>query len=216
MSKSNCKKVVSIQRARSDLVHDRFAAQYQCYARNIDVLRALVVGQLPENTDLAVRVHVWNCQTCRSEYLKLKAVTVGAIEPCSSPRVPEKNIQSNAGIARRLFGRIEGLFRKNSAEDCVREAIRAGFHTEDEIAFVTTLSPEQVLITLTDLLVLTGEIRTVRVKKLRMYFINDVSIEIAHSEGPSLERKSYRIAKSKTARESSAAPRKSRKRSRAS
>jgi len=196
------------------MIHDHFAAQYQCYANNIDVLRALATGQLPEKTDFAVRIHVWSCQACRSEYLKVKAVTVRAIHAHSTPRVPKKNIQPNAGIARRLFRRMEGLFRKNSAEDCVREAIRAGFRTEDEIALVTTLSPEDVLSTLTDLVVLTHEIRIVKVKKSRMYFINDVSIEIAHSEGPSLERKGYRIAKSKTAQESAIVRKKSKKRSR--
>lgn len=72
MSKTTRKKVVSIQEVTSDKTDERFIARYQCYANSPGVLSALVARQLPEETDLAVRVHVLNCERCRSEYLKLK------------------------------------------------------------------------------------------------------------------------------------------------
>lgn len=72
MSKTTRKKVVSILGATSDMTRNRFMARYQCCTNNPDVLSALAAGQLPEETDLAVRVHVLNCDGCRREYLKLK------------------------------------------------------------------------------------------------------------------------------------------------
>lgn len=91
MSRSKREKVVSIQSATADMVRERFTARYKCYATNTDVLRALAAHQLPPQTDLAVRVHLWNCQRCRSEYQTFRI-----------------------GEGERLLGKTEELFRKDS------------------------------------------------------------------------------------------------------
>jgi len=90
----------------------------------------------------------------------------------------EEKIQSDAN---RLFGRrrIERMLRKNSPADRVREAIRSGFHTQNEIAQVTKLPKDEVCDALANLLLWTREIRTDVVNHSRMYFLNEVTDEMA-------------------------------------
>ena len=71
------------------------------------------------------------------------------------------------------------MLRKLSPADRVREAIRCGARTQKEIAHVTRLPKDEVCDALANLLLWTREIRTQVVNHTRMYFVNEVTEELA-------------------------------------
>jgi len=75
-------------------VDERFRQVYQCYASNPKILRSLINNQLPPKIDLAVRVHVWNCERCRQLYSDLKGLV-------GSDQILPQNLHSisESGIA---------------------------------------------------------------------------------------------------------------------
>jgi hypothetical protein len=92
---------------------------------------------------------------------------------------PEKSrvaIDAKSGFSPR---RIARMLRKLSPADRVREAIRCGARTQKEIAQVTRLPKDEVCDALANLLLWTREIRTQVVSHTRMYFVNEVTEELA-------------------------------------
>ncbi len=96
-----------------------------------------------------------------------------------TPVAPERSrvaIDAKSGFSPR---RIARMLRKLSPADRVREAIRCGAREQKEIAQVTRLPKDEVCDALANLLLWTREIRTQIVNHTRMYFVNEVSEELA-------------------------------------
>ncbi len=92
---------------------------------------------------------------------------------------PERSrvaIDAKSGFSPR---RIARMLRKLSPADRVREAIRCGARTQKEIAHVTRLPKDEVCDALANLLLWTREIRTQVISHTRMYFVNEVTEELA-------------------------------------
>src|SRR5256714_6271805 len=85
-------------------------------------------------------------------------------------------LDSKSGFSPR---RIARMLRTLSPADRVREAIRCGAGTQNEIAQVTRLPKDEVCDALANLLLWTREIRTQIVNHTRMYFVNDAIEELA-------------------------------------
>jgi hypothetical protein len=93
-----------------------------------------------------------------------------------TPDVSRVSIDAKTGFSPR---RIARMLRKLSPADRVREAIRCGARTQKEIAHVTRLPKDEVCDALANLLLWTREIRTQVIGHTRMYFVNEVTEELA-------------------------------------
>ena len=94
-------------------------------------------------------------------------------------------LDSKAGFSPR---RIARMLRKLSPADRVREAIRCGARTQNEIAHVTRLPKDEVCDALANLLLWTREIRTQIVNHQRMYFANEAIEELQKAAGNKAKR----------------------------
>ena len=94
-------------------------------------------------------------------------------------------LDSKAGFSPR---RIARMLRKLSPADRVREAIRCGARTQNEIAQVTRLPKDEVCDALANLLLWTREIRTQIVNHQRMYFANEAMEELQKAGGNKAKR----------------------------
>src|SRR2546421_852941 len=94
-------------------------------------------------------------------------------------------LDSKSGFSPR---RIARMLRKLSPADRVREAIRCGAGTQNEIAQVTRLPKDEVCDALANLLLWTREIRTQIVNHQRMYFVNEAMEELQKTAGNKARR----------------------------
>jgi hypothetical protein len=93
-----------------------------------------------------------------------------------TPEKSRASLDAKSGFSPR---RIARMLRKLSPEDRVREAIRCGAREQKEIAQVTRLPKDEVCDALANLLLWTREIRTQVINHRRMYFVNEVTEELA-------------------------------------
>lgn len=100
----------------------------------------------------------------------------GAPGAKATPETSRVSLDAKSGFSPR---RIARMLRKLSPADRVREAIRCGAREQKEIAQVTRLPKDEVCDALANLLLWTREIRTQVINHRRMYFVNEVTEELA-------------------------------------
>jgi len=93
----------------------------------------------------------------------------------AAPSKSRVTLDAKSGFSPR---RIARMLRKLSPADRVREAIRCGARTQNEIAHVTKLPKDEVCDALANLLLWTREIRTQIVNHQRKYFVNEAMEEL--------------------------------------
>jgi hypothetical protein len=123
---------------------------------------------------LCIRQKIAQSRQALREYKNARIKHGATVEP-NKTRV---TVDGKAGFSPR---RIARMLRKLSPADRVREAIRCGAREQKEIAQVTRLPKDEVCDALANLLLWTREIRTQIVNHKRMYFVNEVSEELART-----------------------------------
>jgi len=122
-----------------------------------------------------IRAKIAQSRQALREY-KNARIKHGALGANATPERSRVALDAKSGFSPR---RIARMLRKLSPADRVREAIRCGARTQKEIAHVTRLPKDEVCDALANLLLWTREIRTQVVNHTRMYFVNEVTEELA-------------------------------------
>ena len=120
------------------------------------------------------------CKRCIRQKIALSRQALREYKSARSKHSPNTTkprvvLDSKAGFSPR---RIARMLRKLSPADRVREAIRCGARTQNEIAHVTKLPKDEVCDALANLLLWTREIRTQIVNHQRLYFVNETIEEL--------------------------------------
>lgn len=122
-----------------------------------------------------IRAKIAQSRQALREY-KNARIKHGAPGAKGTPDMSRVALDAKSGFSPR---RIARMLRKLSPADRVREAIRCGARTQKEIAHVTRLPKDEVCDALANLLLWTREIRTQVIGHTRMYFVNEVTEELA-------------------------------------
>jgi hypothetical protein len=130
------------------------------------------------------------CKRCIRQKIALSRKALKEYRTVRSKHVTDADklklaLGGKPGLSRR---RVSQILRKLSPADRVREAIRCGARTQNEIAHVTRLPKDEVCDALANLLLWTREIRTQIVNHQRMYFANEEMEKLQKAPGNKAKR----------------------------